>query len=121
MRATLACERFRVRSGEMETEPNSGPQGAFEVPGPEGRTLWIIASDGRDWGEAALAGLAWEHVSVHAGRKRAQTPTWREMEYVRDLFWEEGDTVLQFSVPRAKHINLHDHVLHLWRQPGAEV
>ena len=122
----VLCEKHRVVKGQFSTMRDSGPQGAFLVPGPLGDDLWIMASDGRDWPEAmAHAGLppdapAWEHVSVHAGTKRPRCPTWREMEFVRDLFWDDDAVVLQFSVPRAQHINHHEHTLHLWRMVGVD-
>jgi hypothetical protein len=39
------------------------------------------------------------------------------MEFVRDKFFEDHETVIQFSVPRAKHINIHANTLHMWRPP----
>ena len=105
-------ERWRITDGVMATASDFGMTGAFRVPGPLGMSLLVIASDGKDWAECALEGEAWEHVSVSCQRR---TPTWAEMEFVRDLFWEPGETVLQFSVPREQHINQHDHCLHLWR------
>lgn len=86
--------------------------GAFSVPGPLGMRLSVIASDGRDWAECGLAGEPWEHVSVSLPTR---TPTWREMEFVRDLFFADDELVLQFSVPREKHVNVHRNCLHLWR------
>lgn len=109
-------ERCRVVAGSLASEPGSGPQGAFIVPGPLGDRLVIVASDGRDWCEAGLLLPIWEHVSVHVdGKHRVRTPTWAEMDYVKDLFWEEGECVVQYHVPKGDHINQHPHTLHLWR------
>lgn len=61
------------------------------------------------------AGVPWEHVSVHAvdnGHER--TPTWLEMCWVKDKFWEE-ECVVQFHPPHSQYINTHPHTLHLWR------
>lgn len=107
-----------VERGRSTGEPGAGPYGAFRLPGPLGMTLVVVASDGRDWQEAGLEGPPWEHVSVSLRRR---CPTWQEMEYVRDLFWLPEELVLQFSVPRAKHINAHPHCLHLWRPLGMEI
>jgi len=65
-------------------------------------TLAIIAS----------AGEGWDHVSV-SGKNR--TPNWGEMALVHRLFFEKDEIALQYMVPSDKHINVHPHVLHLWR------
>lgn len=99
--------------------------GCFNVPHPNGNNgirLIIIASNG---GEFAGPLGGWEHVSVHIaykhhGKPRERTPTWEEMDHVKRLFWEDTETVMQFHVPRAEHVNMHDHVLHLWRHPAHE-
>ena len=106
MRTTLApwIERGRL-AGE-------GLNGHFRLPGPRGTTLTVVASDSATWHECGLPGEPWEHVSVST---RTRTPTWDEMEFVRDAFFEATETVVQFSVPRENHINIHEHCLHLWR------
>ena len=75
-------------------------------------TLLVIASNGRDWKDCGLSGEVWQHVSVSLAKR---APTWREMEFVRELFFNDDELVLQFSVPREKHINVHDNCLHLWK------
>lgn len=42
-------------------------------------------------------------------------PTRDEMQYIKDLFCEEEETVIEYHVPKSKHLNLHPNVLHLWR------
>jgi hypothetical protein len=97
----------------LATEPNTGPQGAFVVKSRKsGADLCIIAADARDWPDEQLGRPRWEHVSVHVD---GRCPTWEEMEEVRDWFWVENETVVQFSVPRKDHINVHPHTLHMWR------
>jgi hypothetical protein len=87
----------------------------FVVHGPCGVDLKLMVSDGTDW---PFDAPAWEHVSVST---RSRTPNWREMEYVRSLCWADDELVLQFSVPRQKHINLHPYCLHLWRPIGVDI
>jgi len=111
-------ERDRITSGDYGTEPGSGPQGKFYLSGPLGTRLCVVASDARDWDECGLPEPRWEHVSVSTERR---CPTWKEMEFVRDCFFEPDETVLQFSVPRAAHLNHHPYCLHLWRPIGIEI
>ena len=63
-------------------------------------------------------GGGWEHVSVSAERA---TPTWEEMEYIKNKYWPDGDaTVVQIHPPKDKHINNHKFCLHLWRNLTSE-
>lgn len=62
-------------------------------------------------------GGGWDHVSVACERR---TPTWEEMEFVRDQLFRDDECVMQLSVPRAEHINRHPHCLHMWRPQTTE-
>jgi hypothetical protein len=73
--------------------------------------LRVIASDGGSDDH-------WEHVSVSLENR---CPTWNEMSLVKELFWRDDETVLQFHPPRLKHINYHPYCLHLWRKVGVKV
>lgn len=106
---TKNIERHRITSGPMASPASYGPNGAFQIPGPDGRALLcVIASDGDGW----------EHVSVSL---RARCPTWEEMDFVKRIFWRDDETVMQLHVPRDRHVNYHEHCLHLWRPTGAEI
>lgn len=98
-----------------------GNNGAFDLDSPEpGWRLALIVSDSTepdipdDW-------RGWEHVSVHAYRGvdgptlRLRTPTWKEMVSVKGLCWDDEDVVMQLHPKRSEYINMHPHVLHLWR------
>ena len=75
--------------------------GAFVVQF-EGTDLHIIASDGGGW----------DHVSVSIIDR---CPNWKEMSYIKELFFEPEDCVIQYHAPKSKHINIFDTCLHLWR------
>jgi hypothetical protein len=59
----------------------------------------------------------WEHVSVSL---RNRTPTWEEMSFVKNLFWKDDETVIQFHPKKSEYINRHPYVLHLWRKIGQD-
>lgn len=64
----------------------------------------------------------WEHVSVHAEDYKGQrTPTWAEMDFVKDLFFEPEECVMQLHVPKSEHVNLHSTTLHLWKPLEKEI
>jgi len=113
-------EAARLLDGPMGTKPNEGQYGAFYVPSPEpGWMLAIIATNGQD--PEVPEAQDWEHVSVNVIRgKQSRVPTWKEMAFVKALFWDEDDVVVQFHPRRSEYVNAHPNVLHLWRWTKGE-
>lgn len=64
--------------------------------------LLIIAS----WG------MGWDHVSVSVD---GRIPTWDEMCWVKKLFWNKEETVIQYHPSEKDYINNHPFCLHLWK------
>lgn len=93
----------------------AGIVGAFQVASPvKSYRLQIIASNGEGW----------EHVSVSIvpqKRRPLRTPTWGEMCYIKDLFWEEEELVIQYHPQKSEYINCHAYTLHLWKPIGTEI
>lgn len=46
------------------------------------------------------------------------TPSWNDMCFIKDLFFEEHETVVQYHPAKTEYINNHPHCLHLWRPVG---
>ena len=92
---------YRIRDGVLDSTDEIGNNGAFSIPF-ESFTLNVIASDGMDW----------EHVSVSLPNR---TPNWREMCFIKDLFWDEEDVVIQYHPKKSEYVNRHDNCLHLWK------
>ena len=89
--------------------------GAFRIPcALKGVRVWlnVLAQDGRNSREDLGDAWAWDHVSVSTERR---TPTWGEMDFIKDIFWLPGEAVVQFHVPKSEHINCHPFTLHLWK------
>ena len=91
--------------------PEGAKFGAFYVK--HGKTdLIIIASEGSDE-------IPWEHVSLRARDYRGERcPSWGEMCFAKDLFWDAEECVVQFHPPKSEYVNCHPFVLHLWKQIG---
>jgi hypothetical protein len=102
-------EHARIIGGPLASDQTYGNNGAFALPSPEpGWALIIIASDG----------MAWEHVSARAVDKngrRSRVPTWKEMCFLKDTYWDGEDVVMQLHPAASTYVNTHKHVLHLWR------
>lgn len=62
-------------------------------------------------------GKGWDHVSVSYRRR---TPTWEEMSKIKDIFFNEEETVVQFHPKKSEYKNLCETCLHLWRKQGEE-
>lgn len=100
--------RFHKEGSPFNSDPAVDKNnGFFVIPGPFGRELVVIGSDG----------LGWEHVSVSM---RKGIPSWDEMCFVKKLFWDEEDCVVQFHPPQSKYVNNQPNTLHLWRKIGSE-
>ena len=91
-----------------------GNNGWFLIPLSKSVDAVCIASDGEGW----------EHVSVtirDEKKKIKRTPTWAEMCKIKDIFWSEDETVIQYHPPKSEYVNNHKHCLHLWKPMGYEI
>jgi hypothetical protein len=75
--------------------------------------LRVIASTGD-----ADRDIPWEHVSVSLSNR---CPNWPEMCFIKGLFWDAEETVMQLHPPQSKWINNHLYCLHLWRPVNARI
>jgi hypothetical protein len=110
MRIDSKLEPYRFLSGAWGSKVGDD-YGAFKIPGPKGESLVIIASPGDEE-------IQWEHVSVST---RHRCPYWSEMCYVKDLFWESDETVMQLHPAKSDYVNNHNHCLHLWKPINANI
>lgn len=102
-------ERGRVTDGPMGSDASYGFNGAFFVPHhTTNQELTIVAS----------AGMDWEHVSVSC---RNRCPNWQEMCFVKNLFWDEEEVVMQLHPAKSNYVNMHPNCLHLWKPQKKEI
>lgn len=59
-------------------------------------------------------GGGWEHVSVTPIKKRI-TPSWDDMCILKDIFFNEDETVVQYHPAKSEYVNNVPNCLHLWR------
>ena len=57
-------------------------------------------------------GDGWDHVSVST---KHRPPTWGEMCWIKGLFFDPAECVIQYHPPAADYVNLEPNCLHLWR------
>lgn len=106
-------EQGRVNAGPFAS-PAGVTWGVFQAPVNSGRTIRIISSGSVD---DIPEGAGWEHVSCSVVEDQGNPPTWQEMCRVKDLFWTDEETVLQFHPRKEDYVNQHPGVLHLWKPP----
>lgn len=98
-------ELFRIKTGPLASDSSLGCNGAFFIPRRGG--LIVIASDQGGW----------EHVSVSRSDKKI--PGWYDLQLVKELFWGDSETVVQFHPKKSEHRSIGE-VLHLWKKSGHE-
>jgi hypothetical protein len=110
--------RLVTGAGYMNSFPDYGWNGVFKIPITKTRLAFVICSDG----------MGWDHVSVSIKQTRLRTnevssctPTWDEMCQIKDLFFSEEESVVQFHPAKADYVNLHKYCLHLWRPQHVEI
>jgi len=97
-------ENYRLLKGPLASDKRYGNNGAFVINNV-GIFVNTIASDGEGW----------ERVSVSIPNRVA---TWTEMCFIKKLFWDEEDAVIQIHPPKKDYVNCHPYTLHLWRKCG---
>ena len=80
--------------------------------GDNGNGIFEIKIDGKTYMIIASNGGGWEHVSVS---NEKHIPSWNVMCKIKDLFFKDTETVIQFHPPKSEYVNLHKNCLHLWR------
>jgi hypothetical protein len=97
----------RIRSGRYVSDDSYGLTGAFEIMGPCGARLSIIANDADH-----PTANGFEHVSVSLHNR---CPNWPEMNFVKDLFWRDDEVAYQLHPAKKDYVNCHPYTLHMWR------
>lgn len=106
-------EKFRAVHPTLGASPPRSQFGYFEI-NFGGELLRVISSGGATT-RSKRARVEWEHVSVSLIDR---CPTWDEMVFVKQLFWADDETVLQFHPMKSQYINAMPFCLHLWKAIG---
>lgn len=111
-----APETNRVRRGPVVSDSSYGNNGFFIFPHYRINNYEIRCqiSDGEGW----------EHVSVTIGKKNesaTRNPTWDEMCWVKSMFFNEEECVIEYHPPKSEYVSCHPFCLHLWRPIGIEL
>jgi hypothetical protein len=103
----LTLQANRIREGQYGSDESYHLAGAFRLYHPSTHTQLLAMSSG-----TGPDCEGWEHVSVSA---KDRTPTWEEMAWVKDLFWDKHECAMQLHPPESEYVNFHEYTLHIWR------
>ena len=123
--------QFRVRScpsvRALESNDSHGNNGAFVLRSPVSPDwdLFVIASDGGGWDHVSAQARKVLSADGHVAAidMSGRVPTWDEMCFLKNTFWDPEDAVVQYHPPVSEYVNRHKFTLHLWRptSPGVEI
>ena len=110
MKDLTYIEHYRQRADERRIYGANGDagNGVFKVY-VSGKSFFCIASNGGGW----------EHVSI--SRRNGKLPTWEEMCAIKDMFFEDEETVVQYHPKKSEYVNFHEGCLHLWRPTSEQM
>lgn len=117
-----AVERGRIANAMNAGVPQLSPWGQFALMSPFDSYLIVVASVGHveDWEQMGFQGPPFDHVSVSVLREN-RCPTWEEMCWVKDQFFEPEELVLQYHPPKSEYVSFHRYCLHLWKPVGVTI
>ena len=98
-------KNHRIIRGPLASNSGFGMTGAFLFTSPIDNVEMVVISDDGIQSQ-------WEHVSVS---RKKRCPNWPEMCFIKDLFWDEEEMVIQYHPPKSEYVNMHPNVLHMWR------
>ena len=101
------AEKARITTGPLRSNSSYGNNGLFIFKYKDHK-LKVIASDGGGW----------DHVSVSL---KGRCPTWAEMCFVKNIFFDDEETVIQFHPKKSKYVNQHPYTLHLWKNQTNDI
>lgn len=137
-------EKYRERKHPLlRSDSSYGNAGMFIIPHHRISDYFyaVQASDGEGWEHASISlvkevkktdkaykrvygtvdnpGGVHQHREVIYERQSVdRCPTWEEMCYIKDLFWDTTDCVIQYHPPESHYVSQHHYCLHLWRPTG---
>ncbi|WP_456797599.1 DUF7694 domain-containing protein [Bradyrhizobium sp. USDA 4473] len=59
--------------------------------------------------------------STSLSRAPRRCPNWEEMCFVKDLFWNEEECVMQLHPPHSQYVNNSRYCLHLWKPTHRDI
>lgn len=103
-------EQYRHNNLLIPYVANDQKRGWFKIPHFEIENYFFNA--------LVLNNDHWQHVAAtvfESGKRPQRCPTWEEMCFIKSLFWDDEEAVIQFHPPKSEYISNHPFALHLWK------
>ena len=110
----LIAEKHRIQH-PLAHAPYGSDFGAFQIPGPCGRELKVIVSAGIPGADEMES---WDHVSVSLNNR---CPNWKEMHFIKQIFWGDHEAVMQLHPPESDYVDCHPNCLHMWKPTHTKI
>lgn len=123
-------EKYRLRNHpKLGSDSSYGNNGFFVIPHHRIANHFYNCqvSDGMGWQHVSITLSKEEIFRVSRGisKKKLVTvercPTWEEMSVVKEMFWNDYETVMQLHPPKSEYVNQHPYCLHLWKPDNIEI
>ncbi len=108
-------EKYRlINHPQLGSDSSYGNAGFFIIPHHRILDYFynIQASDGEGWEHVSITLTKKDHKKI---RSVERCCTWEEMCFIKNLFWDETDCVIEFHPPKSEYVSMHPYCLHLWR------
>lgn len=94
--------------------------GWYQIPHNKinGYLYFIVVSSGQGWEHVSVSLRQQERKHIHPVTR---TLTWDEMCFVKDLFWNDDEVVVQYHPAKKNYVNMHPYCLHLWKPTHDEI
>lgn len=60
-------------------------------------------------------GAGWEHCSVSITDRYKRTPSWEQMCFIKNSFWNEDECCVEYHPAKKDYVNNHEYCLHIWK------
>lgn len=117
-------ENYRLRNHAiLGSNSTYGNNGFFVIPHHKIALYWFQCqvSDGMGWGHVSVSLIKEVNVQHTKGKAKwvkervERCPTWEEMCYIKSLFFDDEESVMQLHPPKSQWVNNHPYCLHLWK------
>lgn len=66
-------------------------------------------------------GTGWEHCSVSITDRYKRTPSWEQMCFIKNSFWNEDECCVEYHPAKKDYVNNHEYCLHIWKPTEQEL
>lgn len=66
-------------------------------------------------------GAGWEHCSVSITDRYKRTPSWEQMCFIKNSFWNDDECCVEYHPAKKDYVNNHEYCLHIWKPIDQEI